>query len=240
MTEQFSRLALLFGQSAVQKLSKMHVAVFGIGGVGGYVVEALARSGIGMIDLIDSDKVVLSNLNRQIIATHQTLGLLKTEAAQERILSINPNCKVQTHNVFFSPQNADLFDFKKYDYVADAIDSLGSKICLIEKAKAAGTPIISAMGAANKIYPERFEVADIYQTSVCPVAKILRKELKKRGINNLKVVYSKEQPLVPNKTDEEGKVLGSTAFTPPVVGLIIAAEIIKDLLNQHPGENNVF
>ena len=225
--EQFSRLALLIGNNGFEKLSKSHVAVFGCGGVGGYVVEALARSGIGKLDLIDGDNIALSNLNRQIIATHQTIGRPKTEVAKERILSVNPDCTVQTYQMFFSSQNIDLFDFKKYDYVADAIDSLASKICLIETAKAAQTPIISAMGAANKLHPERFEVADIYQTSVCPLAKILRKELKKRGIESLKVVYSKESPAKPSS----GTVLGSTAFTPPVAGLIMAAEIIKDLLN---------
>ena len=225
--EQFSRLALLIGDNGFEKLSKSHVAVFGCGGVGGYVVEALARSGIGKLDLIDGDDVALSNLNRQIIATHQTIGRPKTEVAKERILSVNPDCVVQTYKMFFSSENTDLFDFKKYNYVADAIDSLASKICLIETAKVAQTPIISAMGAANKLHPERFEVADIYQTSVCPLAKILRKELKKRNIESLKVVYSKESPAKPSTS----AVLGSTAFTPPVAGLIMAAEIIKDLLN---------
>ena len=237
MTEQFSRLALLFGNKAIEKLHESRVAVFGIGGVGGYVVEALARSGIGKLDLIDNDKVVLSNLNRQIIATHQTLGLYKTEVAKERVLSINPKCVVQTHQVFFTSENAEMFDFKKFDYVADAIDSFFSKICLIEKAKALHTPIISAMGAANKICPERFEIADISKTSVCPLAKKIRKELKKRGINHLKVVYSKEQPSIHITT--ENKILGSTAFTPPVVGLIMASEIIKDLLSEF-GAKNVF
>lgn len=230
ISEQFSRLTLLFGDDGIKKLFKARVAVFGIGGVGGYVVEALARSGVGKLDLIDNDRVVLSNLNRQIIATHQTVGSYKTDAARARVLSINPNCDVTVHQMFFSPENADLFDFKQYDYVADAIDSFTSKLCLIEKAKAAGTPIISAMGAANKICPERFEVADIYQTSVCPMAKKLRKELKKRGIDSLKVVYSKEEP-VTNAGRQTGKVLGSTSFTPPVAGLIMASEIIKDILN---------
>ena len=229
MKEQFSRLEILFGSQGIQKLLGARVAVFGLGGVGGYVVEALARSGVGKLDLIDADKVVLSNLNRQIIATHQSIGFYKTDVAKERVLSINPNCDVRTHQVFFSAENADSFNLKEYDYIADAIDSLGPKILLIEKAKAVGTPIISAMGAANKLCPERFEVADIYQTSVCPVAKIVRKELKKRGIKNLKVVYSKEEPQA-SKTDTAAKILGSTSFTPPVCGLIMASEIIKDLL----------
>lgn len=230
--EQFSRLAVLIGDEGIEKLSKSYIAIFGLGGVGGYIVEALARSGVGHIDLIDADTVALSNLNRQIIATHQTIGRPKTEVLKERILSINPACIVQTNQVFFSAENADSFDFKKYDYVADAIDSFASKLCLIEKVKAAHTPIISAMGAANKMHPECFEVADIYKTSVCPLAKILRKELKKRGIENLKVVYSKEDPVKSMLKDEQNIVLGSTAFTPPVVGLIMAGEIIKDILKQ--------
>jgi len=230
MEEQFSRLELIFAQEGLEKLFKAHVAVFGIGGVGGYVVEALARTGVGKLDLIDGDVVCLSNLNRQIIATHQTLGEPKTEAAKQRVLSINPACIVQTHQMFFTPENAHLLNFAQYDYVVDAIDNVTSKICLIETAKASKTPVISSMGAANKICPELFEVADIYKTSVCPLAKVLRKELKKRGISGLKVVYSKEQPVLPNTGEGRSKVLGSTSFTPPVAGLLIAGEVIKDIL----------
>lgn len=228
MDERFERTKLLFGDSGMEKLSAARVAVFGIGGVGGHVVEALVRSGIGAIDLIDNDRVAPSNLNRQIVATEKTIGRLKTEVAAERISDINPYCNVRTYPIFYLPENADDFDFTQYDYVVDAIDTVTGKIGLILQAKAAGTPIISCMGAGNKTNPTDFEVADIYSTSVDPLAKVMRAELKKRGIRSLKVVYSKEKPiLVPS----EGKkpAPGSTAFTPAVAGLIVASEVVKDI-----------
>lgn len=229
---QFSRTALLLGQDGVEKLKKSRVAVFGVGGVGGYVVEALARSGVGTLDLIDNDVVSLSNINRQIIALHSTVGRLKTEVAAERARDINPNITVHTHNVFYLPETAAQFDFSAYDYVVDAIDTVSGKIALIEQAKAASVPIISAMGAGNKIDPTAFLVADVSQTTVCPLARVMRRELKKRGIEHLKVVYSKEEPLPAKTTDEEsGKPIpASVAFVPSVVGLIVASEVIKDLI----------
>lgn len=239
MLDQFSRTRILFGANALKKLSESRVAVFGIGGVGGYTVEALARSGVGSLDLIDNDKVALTNLNRQIIALHSTIGKYKVDVAAERIKAINPACKVITSRTFFLPENSSEFNFAEYDYIVDAIDTVAGKIGLIEAASVAGTPIISAMGAGNKTDPTAFEVTDIYKTSVCPLAHVMRKELKKRGIKKLKVVYSKEKPLAP-LTDEETEITskrvtpGSTAFVPSVVGLIIAGEVIKDLikLNQ--------
>ena len=229
---QFSRTALLLGEEGVAKLKKSRVAVFGVGGVGGYVVEALARSGVGAIDLIDKDVVSLSNINRQIIALHSTVGRPKTEVMAERIQDINPDIRVHTHNVFYLPGTAAQFDFSQYDYVVDAIDTVAGKITLIEHAKNAGVPVISSMGAGNKLDPTAFEVADIAKTSVCPLARVMRRELKKRGIEHVKVVYSKEEPLPTKETDEEtGKaVAGSIAFVPSVVGLIIAGEVIKDLV----------
>ena len=229
---QFSRTALLLGEEGVAKLKKSRVAVFGVGGVGGYVVEALARSGVGAIDLIDKDVVSLSNINRQIIALHSTVGRPKTEVMAERIQDINPDIRVHTHNVFYLPETAAQFDFSQYDYVVDAIDTVAGKITLIEHAKNAGVPVISSMGAGNKLDPTAFEVADIAKTSVCPLARVMRRELKKRGIEHVKVVYSKEEPLPTKETDEEtGKaVAGSIAFVPSVVGLIIAGEVIKDLV----------
>lgn len=229
---QFSRTALLLGQEGVEKLKKSRVAVFGVGGVGGYVVEALARSGVGTLDLIDNDVVSLSNINRQIIALHSTVGRLKTEVAAERAKDINPNITVHTHNVFYLPETAAQFDFSAYDYVVDAIDTVSGKIALVEQAKAAYVPIISAMGAGNKIDPTAFLVADVSQTSVCPLARVMRRELKKRGIEHLKVVYSKEEPLPSKTVDEEtGKPIpASVAFVPSVVGLILAGEVIKDLV----------
>ena len=228
---QFSRTALLLGQEGLEKLKKARVAVFGVGGVGGYVVEALARSGVGALDLVDNDTVSPSNINRQIIALHSTLGRQKTEVAAERAKDINPDITVRMHNLFFLPENAEQFDFSQYDYVVDAIDTVSGKIALAEQAKAANVPIISAMGAGNKLDPTAFEVADISKTSVCPLARVMRRELKKRGIEHLKVVYSREEPL-PTKTADErtGKLVpGSIAFVPSVVGLIIAGEVIKDL-----------
>jgi len=239
MDNQFARTELLLGKYACNKLKKSRVAIFGIGGVGGYVMEALARSGIGQLDLIDNDKVSLSNLNRQIIATHKTLGIYKVDAAAERIAEINPECKVRTFKTFFLPENSDEFDFSQYDYVIDAIDTVTGKIALAVKADQTGTPIISAMGAGNKLNPCAFEVADIYKTSVCPLAQVMRKELRKRGVKSLKVVYSKENPIKPLSIGQEDSCRrvtpGSVAFVPSVVGLIMAGEVIKDLISQKNG-----
>ncbi|MCI5969531.1 MAG: tRNA threonylcarbamoyladenosine dehydratase [Oscillospiraceae bacterium] len=241
MSDKFIRTALLFGNEKMNILKNSHVAVFGIGGVGGHCAEALIRSGIGKLDLIDSDRVCVSNLNRQIIATVNSIGMYKTDAAKERFLQINPEAEINTFNVFYTPQTADLFDFSKYNYIVDAIDTVTGKLELIVNANKSQTPIISSMGAGNKINPDMFEVSDISKTSVCPLARVMRSELKKRGIKKLKVVYSKEKPLVPIKEiaeTEEGyetgkrrQTPGSTAFVPSVAGLIIAAEIIKDLTN---------
>lgn len=240
MSEQFSRTELLLGEERLQRLHNARVAVFGVGGVGGYVVEALARSGIGALDLIDNDTVALSNLNRQIIATHSTVGRSKVEVARERVLDINPDLQVTIHQTFYLPETADQFDFSQYDYVVDAIDTVTGKIGLILQAKEAGVPVISSMGAGNKMNPAEFEVADIYQTSVCPLAKVMRRELKKRGIEKLKVVYSREKALEPLKegpqeqtdgdTVRRKQTPGSMAFVPSVAGLIIASEVVKDLI----------
>ena len=238
MAEQFSRTELLLGKGNMEKLQNSRVAVFGVGGVGGYVVEALTRTGIGAIDLIDNDTVSQSNLNRQIIATYDTIGKYKTEVMRDRILSINPECRVEVHNCFYLPETQSQFDFSKYDYVVDAIDTVTGKIALVMQAKEANTPIISSMGAGNKLNPAEFEVADIYQTAVCPLARVMRQELKKRGVKKLKVVYSKEKPIQPmreaqttEETETTGKpVPGSVAFVPSVAGLIIASEVDKDLL----------
>ena len=229
---QFSRTALLIGKEGVEKLKNSRVAVFGVGGVGGYVVEALARSGVGALELIDKDTVSTSNINRQIIALHSTVGRLKTEVMAERVKDINPDCKVSVRNLFYLPETAEEFDFSSYDYVVDAIDTVSGKIALIEQAKKANVPVISSMGAGNKLDATTFEVADITKTSVCPLARVMRRELKKRGIEHLKVVYSKEEPLPSALIDEEsGKAIpGSIAFVPSVVGLIIAGEVIKDLI----------
>ncbi len=243
MLEQFSRTQLVLGKEAVEKLSNSRVIVFGIGGVGGFVVEALVRSGIGAIDIVDDDDVCLSNINRQIIATHDTVGKVKVDAMEERILSINPQCKITKHKCFFLPETKEQFDFSQYDYIVDAVDTVTAKIALVMSAKEVNVPIISSMGAGNKINPTMFEVADIYKTSVCPLAKVMRKELKKRGVEKLKVVYSKEKALTPkvekNSSDVEKEdvnddskrraVPGSVSFVPPVVGYIIASEIIKDI-----------
>lgn len=240
MLNAFSRTELLLGSENMEKLKNARVAIFGVGGVGGYVVEALARSGVGYLDLIDNDEVALTNLNRQIIATVDTIGRSKVEVAKERVLSINPDAVVNTYETFYLPETADRFDFTKYDYVVDAIDTVSGKIALIMQAKEAGTPIISSMGAGNKLDPTAFEVTDIFKTSVCPLAKVMRRELKKRGIKKCKVVYSKEEPLKPlSKVEDECKeegggtkrrsLPGSISFVPSVVGLIIGGEIIKDL-----------
>ncbi len=224
---------MLIGKESVQRLASARVAVFGVGGVGGYATEALARAGVGHIDLIDSDKVALSNINRQIIATHQTVGQYKTEAARDRIATINPDCTVKCFNLFFDAESKENFTFSDYDYVIDAIDSLTAKIELIASVKEAGTPIISAMGAGNKLDPTMFEVADISKTTVCPLARAVRVALRKRGINHLKVVYSKEEPVVKNNVDEDGnRVPASISFVPSVMGLIIAGEVIKDLVSK--------
>ena len=248
MLNQFSRTQLLLGQEGMEKLFRARVAVFGIGGVGGYTVEALARSGVGTLDLIDDDKICLTNLNRQIFATRKTLGQYKVDIAEQRILEINPKAVVHTYKTFYAPQTAELFDFTQYDYVVDAIDTVTGKLELVEQAEKAGVPIISSMGAGNKMDPTAFEVADIYETSVCPLARVMRRELKKRGIKKLKVVYSKEPPMTPiddmaiscrtncicppgtaRKCTQRRQVPGSNAFVPSVVGLIIAGEVVKDL-----------
>ena len=224
--EQFSRTELLLGEEAMEILKNARVAVFGIGGVGGYVTEALARSGVGALDLTDKDRVRLSNLNRQIIATHKSIGKYKTEVMRERILDINPEAEVRTHECFYLPETKGEFDFSSYSYVVDAVDTVTAKLSLAEEAKAAGVPMISSMGAGNKLNPFLFETADIYETSVCPLARVMRRELRKRGIDHLKVVYSKEAPLRPLR---EADGPGSTAFVPSVAGLLIASEVIRDL-----------
>ena len=242
MEDQFTRTRLLLGQEAIEKLHHSRVAVFGIGGVGGYVVEALARSGVGALDLIDKDTVSLSNLNRQIIATHSTIGQYKVDVAAARVLDINPDIRVRTSKAFFLPDTADQFDFRQFDYVVDAIDTVTGKLALIVRAKEAKVPLISSMGTGNKLDPTRFEVADLAKTTMCPLARIMRKECHKRGIDHVKVVYSKEEALVP--MDDDGNPAGtsgdpgrratpgSTAFVPSVAGLIIAGEVIKDLIRQ--------
>ena len=233
MEDMFSRTRMLLGDTAMNRLKKTRVAVFGVGGVGGHVVEALVRSGVGALDLVDSDRAALSNLNRQIIATRDTLGMLKVDAAKARVLSINPDCKVQTWPIFFLPETADQFVFTQYDYVVDAIDTVAGKLQLIEAAKAAGTPVISSMGAGNKLDPTAFRVADISETSVCPLARVMRRELRKRCIEHVKVVYSTEPALSPAPADEESarrSTPGSVAFVPAVAGLVLAGEVIKDLI----------
>ncbi len=248
MLNQFSRTQLLLGQDGMERLYNARVAVFGIGGVGGYTVEALVRSGVGTLDLIDDDRVCLTNVNRQIFATRKTVGQYKVDVAEERIKEINPNAVVHTYKTFYAPQTADQFDFTQYDYIVDAIDTVTGKLELIEQAQKAGTPIISSMGAGNKMDASAFEVTDIYKTSVCPLARVMRRELKKRGIKKLKVVYSKEPPITPlddmsiscrthcicppgtaRKCTQRRQVPGSNAFAPAAVGLIVAGEVVKDL-----------
>lgn len=248
MLNQFSRTQLIFGAEGMEKLFRARVAVFGIGGVGGYTVEALARSGVGALDLIDDDRVCLTNLNRQIFATRKTVGQFKVDVAEQRILEINPDAVVRTFKTFYAPETAGQFDFTQYDYVVDAIDTVTGKIELVEQAQKAGVPIISSMGAGNKVDATAFEVADIYETSVCPLARVMRYELRKRGIKKLKVVYSKEPALTPiddmtiscrahcicppgtaRKCTQRRQVPGSNAFVPSTVGLIIAGEVVKDL-----------
>ncbi len=238
MDNRFARTGLMLGKKGMKRLSESRVAVFGIGGVGGYVVEALVRSGIGAIDLIDGDTVDITNLNRQIIAVQSTVGMLKTDAAQERILSINPECRVEKYPVFFSEENCGQFDFSAFDYVVDAIDDIPAKLLIIKIAKDAGVPVISSMGAGNKMDPSGFEVSDISKTSVCPLARRIRKACRDIGIDGLKVVYSKEQPLAPDisglspeEIPMKGRALapGSNSFVPAAAGLLIASEVIKDL-----------
>ena len=250
MQDQFSRTQLLFGREAMEKLFAARVAVFGVGGVGGYVVEALARSGIGALDLIDDDRVCLTNLNRQIIATRRTVGQYKVDAAEARVKEIHPACVVRTYKTFYMPETAAQFDFTQYDYVADAIDTVTGKVALVLQARDAGVPIISSMGAGNKLDPSRLEVADIYKTSVCPLARVMRRELKKRGVKHLKVVYSREPAMTP--IDDESiscrshcvcppgaekkcvvrrQIPGSNAFVPPAAGLLMASEIVRDLIS---------
>ena len=236
MLTQFSRTELLLGSAATKKLNACRIAVFGIGGVGCAVVEALARAGIGSLDLIDNDSFSLSNLNRQLFATHKTIGQPKVDVAAARIAELNPECRVKTHKAFFLPEIASEFDFSNYDYIVDAIDTVAGKIALITKAHASGIPIISAMGTGNKLDPSAFEITDIYKTTICPLAHVMRKELRKKGIKSLKVVYSKEQPLTPAPLTDEPSTKrttpGSTPFCPPVAGFLIAAKVIKDLLGK--------
>lgn len=251
MLNQFSRTQLLIGEEGINRLKGAKVAVFGIGGVGGYVCEALVRSGVGAFDLIDDDKVCLTNLNRQIIATRKTVGKYKVDVMKERILDINPDADVQVHKCFFLPENAADFPFEEYDYIVDAVDTVTAKISLVMKAKELNIPIISSMGAGNKLDASLFKVADIYQTKVCPLAKVMRRELKKRGVKKLKVVYSEEQPMTPvedmaiscrsncicppgaaHKCTERRAIPGSVAFVPSVAGLIIAGEVVKDLIAE--------
>ena len=249
ISEQFSRTELLIGTEGMNILSESRVAVFGIGGVGGYVVEALARSGVGAFVLVDSDKVCLSNLNRQIIATQKTIGRFKVDVMKERILEINPEADVEVRNCFYLPENADEFDFTEYSYVVDAVDTVTAKIEIIMRAQSADIPVISCMGAGNKMDPARFEAADIYQTSMCPLAKVMRHELKKRGVKKLKVVYSTEPPVNLSVTsgaeDQDNveactrgakpagkQIPGSIAFVPSAAGLILAGEVVKDLIGR--------
>ena len=226
----FSRLELMFGKESVQKLKTKKVIVFGIGGVGSYVVEALARSAVGKIDLVDNDIISTSNINRQLIALNSTIGKNKTDIAKQRLLDINPKLNIETYKMFFLPENKNEIDFSKYDYIIDAIDTITSKIALVECANKYNIPIISSMGTANKINPTMLEVSDIYKTSVCPLARVMRQELKKRNIKKLKVVYSKETPIKIQNTKEKN-VPSSNSFVPSVCGLIIASEVIKDLIN---------
>lgn len=249
--DQFARTRLLLGDEAMEKLKGSRVAIFGVGGVGGYSVEALARSGVGAIDITDDDRVCLTNINRQITADMKSIGKYKVDVVQERILSINPECKVTTHKCFYLPENASNFDFSKYDYVIDAVDTVAAKINLVMQANESNTNIISSMGAGNKLDPTAFMVSDIYETSVCPLARVMRRELKKRNIKSLKVVYSKEEPLAPienisgimEKEDFSGVIHGakrvtpgSVAFVPSVVGLIIASEVVKDIISTISGK----
>ena len=234
--EEFSRSALLLGDSAIEKLGHARVALFGLGGVGGYALEALARAGVGELHLIDNDRFSLSNLNRQILATQKTAGRPKTEVAKERVLDINPQARVFTYSLFITPDTVDQLDFSRFDYVIDAIDTVSGKLALIERAHAACVPVISSMGTGNKLDPSRFQVADISKTSVCPLARVMRRELGKRGIKHIKAVYSQEDPLTPVGWEAEAAAIGkrqipgSVSFVPGAAGLILAGEVIKDLI----------
>ena len=240
MNTQFSRTEALLGPEAMEKLYRSHVAIFGVGGVGGYTVEALARSGIGQLTLIDPDDVGLTNINRQILATHENLGQLKVEAAKQRILAINPAAKVTVYPIFYTPETADTVDLRQFDYIVDAIDTVTGKLCLVQRAVEANVPIVSCMGAGNKLDASAFQVADLYETSVCPLARIMRKECRKRGIDRLKVVYSTEEPIAPSLPPDDpawaelpqgrNALPGSVCFVPAVAGMIIAGEVIKDLI----------
>lgn len=230
MQKQFERTALVLGEGAIQKLNNSRVAVFGLGGVGGYVVEALARAGVGTLDLIDGDTVAESNINRQIFALHTTVGRAKCEVAAERVKAINPHICANEHNIFYNKDTENQFDFTLYDCVVDAIDCVTSKIMLAVNCQSAGVPLISCMGTGNKLNPMGFKVADIYKTSVCPLARVMRRELKKAGVNKLKVVYSEEEPTRRKSAEEDMRVPGSVSFVPPAAGLLIASEVIKELL----------
>lgn len=225
MENQHTRTVALLGENAIQRLKHCHVAVFGVGGVGSYAVEALARSGVGKIDLIDNDVFSITNLNRQLYATHKTLGQYKVDSARERVLDINPDCVVTTHKMFYLPENAESLDLSQYDYIVDAIDTVSAKVELIKRANDCGVQIISSMGTGNKLHPEMLEISDIYKTSVCPLAKVMRTRLKKEGVKKLKVVYSKETPIT-----NDDNIIGSVPFVPSVAGLIIAGEVVKDLI----------
>lgn len=259
MLNQFSRTQLLLGKEGIDRLAEAKVAVFGIGGVGGYVVEALARSGVGSFVLVDDDKVCLTNLNRQIIATRSTVGKYKTDVMRDRILDINPQAQVEVRQCFYLPENADEFDFSEYSYVVDAVDTVTAKLEIIMRAKQTGTPVISSMGAGNKLDPTKFQVADIYDTTICPLARVIRRELRKRNVKNLKVVYSTEKSIRPledmsiscrtncicppgakHKCTERRDIPGSVAFVPSVAGLIIAGEVVKDLAGPLPVEADAF
>lgn len=233
MENRFDRTEMLIGKESLSSLSKAKVLIFGIGGVGGYVTEALARSGIGSMVLVDNDTVSVTNINRQIIATDSTVGMYKTEVMKTRILDINPEAQVEVRNCFYLPENAEEFDFSRYDYIVDAIDTVTAKLDIIERAGKASVPVISCMGTGNKLDPTKLVVTDIYKTSVCPLAKVMRRELRKRGITGLKVVYSTEEPI---KNEEIGRVPGSVAWVPPVAGLIAASEVVKDLINKNTKE----
>ena len=236
MDAQFSRTQILLGDEAMEKLFRARVAIFGIGGVGGYTAEALARSGIGTLDLIDPDDVSITNINRQLFATHSNVGKPKVEAAKVRLLDIHPNLKLHLHPVFYTPETADQFDFTQYDYIVDAIDTVTGKLCLAERAFAAGTPIISCMGAGNKLCGTAFQVADISKTTICPLARVMRKELKKRGIHHMKVVFTTEEAIKPVGAEEEAAAIGkrqipgSTSYIPGIAGLLLAGEVIQDLI----------
>ncbi len=233
LKEEFTRTARIYGEDAIEKLTSAHVAVFGVGGVGGYVCEALARAGVGKLDIFDKDAVSLSNINRQIIALHSTVGMPKVEVMKARIEDINPDCIVTTHNVFYLPENADEFDLSKYDHIVDAVDTVSAKLEIICRADRLMVPVISAMGAGNKTDPTQFKVSDIYKTSVCPLARVMRRELKKRGIEKLKVVYSTEEATINSGvSDEEKRAPGSLSFVPSAMGLIIAGEVIKKIVNS--------